>query len=187
MKEQDSIDWTAAFASRAVRMRASEIRELLKVLEQPGIISFAGGIPDPALFPNELIAQAYQAIMADPAKAGAAMQYSVSEGYLPLRRWIVEHMARRGIACSEDNILITAGSQQGLDFLGRLFLSPGDTALVTAPTYLGALQALNAYEPRYDTLLPQNRDASPAAYVERADGGRVALAYAVTDFANPSG
>ena len=187
MDEQDSIDWAAAFATRAARMRASEIRELLKVLEQPGIISFAGGIPDPALFPNELIAQAYQAIMADPAKAGAAMQYSVSEGDLPLRRWIVGHMARRGVACSEDNILITAGSQQGLDFLGRLFLSPGDTALVTAPTYLGALQALNAYEPRYDTLLPQNRDASPAAYVERAHGGRVALAYAVPDFANPRG
>jgi DNA-binding transcriptional MocR family regulator len=187
MKEHETIDWTAAFASRAERMRASEIRELLKVLEQPGIISFAGGIPDPALFPTELIAKAYQAALADSARAGAAMQYSVSEGYLPLRRWIVEHMARRGVACDADNIVITAGSQQGLDFLGRLFLSPGDTALVTAPTYLGALQAFNAYEPRYDTLLPLNRDASPEAYLERAKGSRVALAYAVTDFANPSG
>ncbi|MFV0368081.1 MAG: aminotransferase class I/II-fold pyridoxal phosphate-dependent enzyme, partial [Hyphomicrobiaceae bacterium] len=140
------------YASRAEGMRASEIRELLKLLEQPGIISFAGGIPDPALFPKEAINAAYHGILADEALAAQALQYSVSEGYRPLREWIASHMGSRGVPASADNILITSGSQQALEFLGKLFITPGDTALVAAPTYLGALQAFSAYEPRYDTL-----------------------------------
>ncbi|MFI4989068.1 MAG: PLP-dependent aminotransferase family protein, partial [Alphaproteobacteria bacterium] len=152
MADYGAIDWDSCLAGRTERMRASEIRELLKLLEQPDVISFAGGIPDPALFPREAIRDAYAAILGDPRLGPQALQYSMSEGYLPLRRWIVQHMARLGVACSDDNIVVTSGSQQGLDFLGKLLLSAGDTALVTAPTYLGALQAFNAYEPRYDAL-----------------------------------
>ena len=144
-------------------MRASEIRELLKLLDEPGIISFAGGIPDPALFPVEEARDAFAAALSD-ASAGHALQYSVSEGSLPLRQWIVGHMGRLGVPCEPDNILITAGSQQALDFLGRVLLSPGDTALVTAPTYLGALQAFSAYEPRYDELRPEHGNRTPEAY-----------------------
>lgn len=180
--------WQDRFATRASRMNASEIRELLKLLDQPDVISYAGGIPDPAQFPTTAFARAYGEIMADPVKSAQALQYSVSEGYLPLRRWIAGQMAALGVPCDESNILITAGSQQALDFIGKLFLSPGDTALVTAPTYLGALQAFNAYEPQYDTLsLDGNR--TPASYKETAAarGGRVGLAYLVPDFANPSG
>ena len=182
-------DWSAVYASRAGRMRASEIRELLKLLDQPGIISFAGGIPDPALFPSESIKTAYGAILDDPVLRSQAFQYSVSEGYRPLRDWIAGYMGRLGVPCSADNILITNGSQQALDFLGRLFLSPGDTALVTAPTYLGALQAFNACEPAYDRLELDAAANSPAGYRQRAAaaGGAVKFAYAVPDFSNPNG
>lgn len=184
-----TIDWTESFARRASRMNASEIRELLKLLDQPDVISFAGGIPDPELFPTRAIAQAYGEVLADPARSRQALQYSVSEGYLPLRRWIVGYMAKQGVACTEDNIMITAGSQQGLDFIGKLFLSPGDMALVTAPTYLGALQAFNAYEPRYDTLTLEGGNRTPESYRAAATqaGGRVGLAYLVPDFSNPTG
>src|SRR5215813_4781537 len=181
--------WEPTYAARAERMRASEIRELLKLLEQPGIISFAGGIPDPALFPVEEARAAYAAVLTDPALAGSGLQYSVSEGYLPLRQWIVRHMGRLGVACAVDNIVITSGSQQALDFLGRMLLSPGDTALVTAPTYLGALQAFSGAEPRYDELRPEDGNRTAASYVDSAcdAGGEVKLAYAVPSFANPTG
>jgi DNA-binding transcriptional MocR family regulator len=184
-----ALDWSHVFATRSERMRASEIRELLKLLDQPDIISFAGGIPDPALFPVAAIRAAQDAILDDPKLAAQALQYSISEGYAPLRQWIVEHMAANGVVCGLDNVLITCGSQQGLDFLGKMLLSPGDTALVEAPTYLGALQAFNAYEPRYDRLTLDGGNLTPAAYqsAAAAAGGRVKLAYCVPDFANPTG
>jgi DNA-binding transcriptional MocR family regulator len=181
--------WEPRYAGRAERMRASEIRELLKLLDQPDVISFAGGIPDPALFPVQQAADAYAAILGDAGVAGGSLQYSVSEGYLPLRQWIVRHMGALGVPCDADNIVITSGSQQGLEFLGRLLLSPGDTALTMAPTYLGALQAFSAYEPRYDELRPEDGNRTPASYADaaRVAGGAVKFAYAVASFANPTG
>ena len=183
------LNWDDAFAGRAEGMRASEIRELLKLLDQPDIISFAGGIPDPALFPAEAIRDAYSEILGHNSLGAQSLQYSVSEGYLPLRLWLVQHMASLGVACGADNIVITSGSQQGLDFLGKLLLSAGDTALVAAPTYLGALQAFNPYEPVYDIITPGHAAASAPAIRHRADaaGGRPAMAYVVPDFANPTG
>jgi DNA-binding transcriptional MocR family regulator len=181
--------WEPAYARRAERMRASEIRELLKLLDRSGVISFAGGIPDPALFPSAEARAAFAEVLGDAAGAGCGLQYSVSEGYLPLRQWIVRHMGERGVACDEDNVVITSGSQQALEFLGRLLLSPGDTALVAAPTYLGALQAFSGCEPRYDELRPADGNRTPRSYVEgaAAAGGRVKFAYVVPDFANPTG
>ncbi len=181
------MDWTTIFADRMGRMKASEIRELLKLLDQPDIISFAGGIPDPALFPTA----AFQAAFADALSAGKqeqALQYSVSEGYAPLRAWIAGQMAKIGVPCDIDNILITSGSQQALDYLGKLMLSKNDTALVGWPTYLGALGAFNAYEPQYDKLVAHgNRSAADYAEAAEAKGGRVKFAYASVDFANPTG
>jgi DNA-binding transcriptional MocR family regulator len=183
--------WQPVYARRAEHMRASEIRELLKVLERPGVISFAGGIPDPELFPAAAAAQAYGNALATQARASAALQYSVSEGYLPLRIWIAEHMTSHGVHASADNILITSGSQQALDFLGKLLLTPGDTALVTTPSYLGALQAFSAYEPRYDTIRPEQTNRTPASYADHAaketPGAQVKFVYVVPDFANPTG
>jgi DNA-binding transcriptional MocR family regulator len=170
-------------------MRSSEIRELLKLLERPGVISFAGGIPDPALFPVERAKAAYGELLSDPRSAAQGLQYSASEGYAPLRDWIVAHMASRGVACGPDNIVMTNGSQQALEFLGRLLLSPNDTAVVEAPTYLGALQAFSAYEPRFDTLAPESSNRTPLSYAETAAaaGGTTKFAYVVPDFANPTG
>jgi DNA-binding transcriptional MocR family regulator len=177
------------YARRAQGMRASEIRELLKLLERPGIISFAGGIPDPVLFPADLAAEAYRRALTSAETAASAMQYSVSEGFAPLREWIADQMILEGVPATSEHIVITAGSQQGLDFLGKLLLDPGDTALTCAPTYLGALQAFSAYEPRYDALRPKDGNRTPASYAEAAaaNGGRVKLLYAVPDFANPTG
>lgn len=181
------LNWETAFATRAGRMKASEIRELLKLLERPDIISFAGGIPDPGLFPKVAFQEAYADILAG-AGAAPALQYSVSEGYRPLRDWIAGQMAGIGIDCSANNILITSGSQQVLDYLGKLFLSPRDTALVTWPAYLGALQAFNAYEPAYDRL-SLNGNRTPEAYRQTAAeaGGHVKFAYVTADFSNPTG
>lgn len=181
------MQWTDVLATRNSRMKASEIRELLKLLDQPDIISFAGGIPDPALFPAEAFAQAFQAAMTS-GNAPVALQYSVSEGYRPLREWLVGQMGAIGIPCDADNILITSGSQQALDYLGKLLLSPGDTAMVGWPTYLGALGAFNAYEPRYIRLDPfSNADPAAVQAEARAAGGAVKFAYLSSDFANPTG
>ncbi len=164
--------WTDRFAERMTHVRASEIRELLKLLDQPDILSFAGGIPDPQLFPADRIQAAYDDVL---QHAGAqALQYSVSEGLPELRRWIAARMTADGVPCDEGNIVITAGSQQALDLIGKLFLARGDGVLAERPTYMGALGALNAYEPTYGDL-----DADAPA------GAR--LAYLVPDFANPSG
>jgi DNA-binding transcriptional MocR family regulator len=186
-----ALGWQPTYARRAERMKASEIRELLKLLDRPGIVSFAGGIPDPELFPAEAAARAYGAVLATDASASAALQYSVSEGYLPLREWIADLMVSRGVQASSDNILITSGSQQALDFLGKLLITPGDSVLVTSPTYLGALQAFSAYEPRYDTIRPEQSNRTPASYAEAAakaaPGAQVKFAYIVPDFANPTG
>lgn len=175
------------FASRSSQMKASEIRELLKLLDQPDVISFAGGIPDPTLFPAGAFKDAYAALLA-PEQAGQALQYSRSDGYAPLRSWLADHMSALGMPCSAENILITSGSQQALDYLGKLLLNPGDTALVGWPTYLGALGAFNAYEPRYDQLDPQTNQ-NDTIYREAAEaaGGAVKLAYVSVDFANPTG
>jgi DNA-binding transcriptional MocR family regulator len=186
-----SAPWEPRYARRAERMSGSEIRELLKLLDQPDIISFAGGIPDPALFPEQAAREAAAAIMSDAKLSRAALQYAVSEGDPGLRSWIAGHMTGLGVPCDADNILITSGSQQALDFLGRLLLSPGDTALVRWPTYLGALQAFNAYEPRYDRLDPEGANRSARGYADAAaEAGsdtRVKFAYMVPDFANPTG
>ena len=181
------LDWENIFATRSSRMRASEIRELLKLLDRPDIISFAGGIPDPALFPDEEFKDAYADIFGGPA-VSAALQYSVSEGYLPLREWLAGRMAAIGIPCEAENILITSGSQQALDYLGKLFLSPNDTALVTWPTYLGALQAFNAYEPHLrPAVAVGNRTPQTYRDVAAEAGGRVKFAYMSAEFANPTG
>lgn len=169
-------EWTERFAGRMARVRASEIRELLKLLDQPDILSFAGGIPDPTLFPTARMQAAYAAVMQDEALARQALQYSVTEGLPGLRAWVAERMTAAGAPCGPENVLITAGSQQALDLIGRLFIAPGARVLVERPTYMGALGAFNAYEPTYGAL---DLDGPPP--------GPARLAYVVPDYANPGG
>lgn len=173
------INWPSHYAKRADRMQASEIREILKLLDQPDIISFAGGIPDPKFFPTKEIADVCQKILTDPARSAAALQYAVSEGYLPLREYLAKTMGEMGAPCTPDNILITNGSQQALDFLGKLFISAGDTVLVSWPTYLGALQAFNAYEPDYAPL--------PALGETYTGKAKPKFGYVTPEFQNPTG
>ena len=144
-----SVEWYDQFSQRSLGMTASEIRELLKVINQPDVISFAGGIPAAELFPYEEIEDAYYRILRDPARRSQALQYSISEGYLPLRELICERAARGGIAVTPENVFITCGSQQALDYIGKLFINPGDRVLMGRPSYLGAFQAFSAYQPEY--------------------------------------
>jgi DNA-binding transcriptional MocR family regulator len=153
------------------------VRELARLMGQPDVISFGGGIPDPSVFPVAEVADAVQRILGDPARARVALQYSESGGYRPLREWLAAYMTGLGAPCGLENILVTSGSQQGLDLIGRLFLSPGDRALTEAPTYIGALRAFDACEATYGTVS------------ELADGGAPAakFAYLMPDFQNPMG
>ena len=176
------IAWDTCYASRATRMVASEMRELLKVIDRPGIISFAGGIPDPQLFPREEIVAAYHGILSDPVRSAAALQYAVSEGYQPLREWIAGYMGERGVECGPDNILITSGAQQALDFVGKLFIGKDSRVLTSSPTYLGALQAFNAYEPSYAPL-PDGSNSGTLQPLQT----RACLGYVMPDFQNPTG
>ena len=135
--------WDHRYAQRTQRMKSSAIRELLKLTEQPDVISFAGGMPAPEVFPVEEIREACNKVLRE--QGGLALQYGSTEGYLPLREMIARHTAHIGIEVTPENILITSGSQQALDLLGKIFVNRGDRVLVESPTYLGALQALNAY------------------------------------------
>lgn len=164
-------------SSRASSIKASEIRELLKLVGKPSMISFAGGIPDPALFNLGHFQNACHHAFGGPSIAREALQYSTTEGYAPLRQWLAAHMAGLGVAAGPDNILITTGSQQAIDLIGKLLIDPGSTVLTTNPTYLGALQCFSAYQPRFaslDTPLPAGSEAPR-------------LLYLVPDFANPTG
>ena len=177
------VDWESHYASRVSRMAASEIRELLKLIDDPAVISFAGGIPDPALFSAQALAAAHRRILDDPARRAQALQYSISEGYPPLRQWIARYMASLGVACGPEHILVTSGAQQALDFIAKLFVAPGDAVLVARPTYLGALQALSAYEPVWGRLPRRGDNRAAGAGL----GRRAALGYVMPDFQNPTG
>jgi 2-aminoadipate transaminase len=165
-------------------MQSSAIRELLKLTERPEMISFAGGLPAPEVFPVSQFQEASRRVLVE--HASQALQYSTTEGYRPLREMIARHTARYGIVVDPDNILITSGSQQALDLIGKVFINPGDHLLVEKPTYVGALQAWNAYQGEYVTValdiparrpLPlghltgdRRRDAGPARGHRRESG-----------------
>ncbi|HMB96112.1 MAG TPA: aminotransferase class I/II-fold pyridoxal phosphate-dependent enzyme, partial [Tepidisphaeraceae bacterium] len=134
-------------AARMHNVRRSFVRDILKVAAKPEVISFAGGLPNPRFIPVAAISKAIEHVL---ARDGAdALQYTASEGYLPLRQWIADHYAACGLALSTDQILITTGSQQGLDLIGKVLIDPGDRIIVEQPTYLAALQAFGMYEPKF--------------------------------------
>lgn len=177
--------WAERYAMRTHRMRSSAIRELLKLTELPDIISFAGGLPAPELFPKEQVFEATKYILEHHSHQ--ALQYSTTEGYAPLREMIVRHMGRYGIHCTVNNVLITAGSQQALDLIGRVMLDPGDRVLVEEPTYLGALQAWNAYEAEYVSVPIDDDGMVIDALEEALKADRIKFIYALPNFQNPTG
>ncbi len=140
------------FASRMAKTPKSFIREILKVTEDPRIISFAGGLPNPELIDVDGVARAAATVLGEDGKT--ALQYSTTEGYLPLRQFIADRYKKRlGLAISPDEILITNGSQQGLDLIGKIFISPGDHVAIERPGYLGAIQAFSLYGPQFHPVV----------------------------------
>lgn len=171
-------------AARAAQMNPSLIRELLKLSEQPGVRSMAGGLPQAAAFPLPAVREAMQRILGQAQSAQAALQYGPSEGHGPLRDWVAAYLRAKGIPAQAAQVLITAGSQQGLDLAGKVLIDPGSRVLVEQPTYLGALQAFKPYEPLFKALPADAHGVDPAA-LAAAQGAR--LAYLVPSFQNPSG
>lgn len=176
--------WVHRFAQRTKQMKSSAIRELLKLTEQPDVISFAGGLPAPEVFPSERIKEACNKILDE--KCSIALQYGTTEGYSPLREMIAEQTSRMGVKIEPDNVLITSGSQQALDLVGRIFINPGDQILVEAPTYLGALQAWNAYGADYVTI-PTDQDGMITDELEKALRLGPKFIYVLPNFQNPTG
>lgn len=176
--------WDQRYAQRTQRMSSSVIRELLKFTTEPDVISFAGGLPAPSVFPVEEFKQA--AIRVLDNDGPNALQYGTTEGYKPLKEWVVEYSAEYGININTNNVLITSGSQQGLDLIGKVFVNPGDRILVEAPTYLGAIQAWNAYQTEYISV-DSDTDGLKIDALEAALRAGPKFIYVLPNFQNPTG
>lgn len=176
---------TMRFAERMRRMQRSTIREILKITQQKDVISFAGGLPAPELFPFEAFARAMrQAFEQDGA---SSLQYDVTEGFPPLKEFLCQWLGRHGLKCTPEQMMLTNGSQQALDLLGKIFLNPEDAVLVENPTYLGAIQAFNAYQARYLSVPMDAEGLRIEAARKALSRKRPKLAYLVPTFQNPSG
>jgi 2-aminoadipate transaminase len=178
---------TNRFARRVADLKASEIREILKLTQNPEVISFAGGLPAPETFPVAAVADAAARVLA--SHGAVALQYATTEGHRPLREWLARFMTqRRGAWVSPDEILITNGSQQGLDLVGKALLDEGDAVLCESPTYVGALNALQVFQPRF-VPVPTDDDGMLPEGLDRLLGEteRAKMVYAIPDFQNPSG
>jgi len=176
--------WDHRYAQRTQRMGSSAIRELLKLTELPDIISFAGGLPAPEVFPLDAFSEACVRVLRE---IGAqSLQYGTTEGYRPLKEMIARHTARYSLEITPDNILITTGSQQALDLLGKILINPGDRILVESPTYLGALQAWSAYGAEYVTV-PMDEHGMITDALEDALRSGPKFIYVLPNFQNPSG
>lgn len=178
--------WERRLAGGAQGMTSSAIRDLLKVTERPEMISLAGGLPAPECFPVEELAAAAERVLVEQPLA--ALQYGPTEGYAPLRYLLALRTSELDIPVSADQILVTGGSQQALDLIGKLFLEPGAEVVVEEPTYLGALQAWRPYQPRFVTV-PLDEEGLDVAALERllAGGLQPRFCYLVSCFQNPTG
>jgi len=179
-----STAWTSRYAQRTKGIKSSAIRELLKFTQRPEVISFAGGLPAPEVFPAERFQGACQKVLQE--KPHLALQYGATEGYEPLREMVARHIARYGIKAKSENVLITSGSQQALDLIGKLLINPGDRVLVEAPTYLGALQAFNVYGADYVSV-PSDNDGLRSDLLEDPLRSGPKFMYVLPNFQNPGG
>ena len=175
------------FASRMELLKGSAVRELLALANKPEVMSFAGGMPAPELFPVDKIIAATEAVMKE--KGTKALQYSSTDGDQHFREQIAERMgAKNGIKTDADHILVTSGSQQGLDYSARVFCDPGDTIIIESPSYLGALNAFKACEPNF-VAIPTDENGMIMEELEKvlATDDKVKMIYVIPDFQNPSG
>ncbi len=176
--------WTARYAARTKGITSSQIRELLKFTQKPGMISFGGGLPAPEVFPVQRFEEACHKVLQE--QSATALQYGETEGYRPLRELIADSIARDGVPAKVDNVLITSGSQQALDLIGKLFINSGDRVLVEAPTYLGALQAFNVYGAKYLTV-PSDDNGLRTDLLEEPLRSNPKFVYVLPNFQNPAG
>jgi 2-aminoadipate transaminase len=180
------IDWETNYARRTRRMSGSVIRELLKLTSQPDVISFAGGLPAPEMFPVREFQEACDYVLRN--EGAQALQYGATEGYAPLRQYLVDRMCKYGVPAEQDNILLTNGSQQALDLIGKVFVDDQALICTERPTYLGALQAWNAYEANYCTV-PLDEHGMVMDELEAAlqRCNRPKFVYVLPNFHNPAG
>ena len=182
-----ALPWETLLSDCDRRLRSSDIRDLLAVTARPDVISLAGGLPAQELFPIEGMRASFEAVLREDGTG--ALQYGPTEGYAPLRAYLAERLATRGIVAAPDEILLTTGSQQALDLLGKVLLRSRAVVMVEAPSYVGALQAFSAHEPRYLTV-PMDDEGlrvDHAAALLNAPGAAPSLLYSVATFQNPSG
>ncbi|MGC8903995.1 2-aminoadipate transaminase [Thermus sp.] len=175
-----TLEWSTLFGQRAKRLQASTIRELLKLTQRPGVLSFAGGLPAPELFPKEEAAELAARILRE--RGNVALQYGPTEGYAPLRAFVAGWLG-----VTPEEVLITTGSQQGLDLLGKVFLDEGAPVLLEAPSYMGAIQAFRAYGPRFLTVPAGEEGPDLAALEEVLKRERPRFLYLIPSFQNPTG
>jgi len=171
------------FSSRAQKLQSSVIREILKVTMRPEIISFAGGLPSPATFPVEQMRAAFDKVLSTNGKV--ALQYGPTDGYGPLREWIAHSLSTDGVTILPEQVMMTSGSQQALDLLGKVLIDEGSKILVETPSYLGALQAFSVYGPEFGSVPTDDHGLVPEAVAEAGKGAR--LLYALPNFQNPTG
>lgn len=179
-----STAWKSRYAQRTKNLKSSTIRELLKITQKPEMISFAGGLPAPDVFPVDRFQEACRRVL--EVNGHQALQYSATEGYEPLREMIARHITRYGINARTENVLITSGSQQALDLIGKLFINPGDLVLVEAPTYLGALQAFSVYGAEYISV-ESDQDGLRTEFLEGPLRMGPKFMYVLPNFQNPGG
>jgi 2-aminoadipate transaminase len=179
-----STAWTSRYAQRSRTIKSSAIRELLKLTQRPEIISFAGGLPASELFPVDRFRMACCKVLEEQSRL--ALQYGATEGYEPLREMVARHIARYGIKARSENVLLTSGSQQALDLIGKLLINPGDRVLVEAPTYLGALQAFSVYGADYVSV-PSDENGLCSEQLEAPLRSGPKFMYVLPNFQNPGG
>lgn len=181
IENPNPIQWR--FSERAQQLQSSFIREILKITQRPEIISFAGGLPSPATFPVERMKEAYDRVLTNSGKV--ALQYGPTDGYAPLREWIANSLSTEGGKIVPEQILMTSGSQQALDLLGKVLIDEGSRVLVETPSYLGALQAFSVYRPEFKSVDTDDNGLVPSSIDAVADGAR--MLYALPNFQNPTG
>ena len=185
-----SIDTKDFYSDIAATMNASAIREILKLVQNPEVISLAGGMPDPETFPVKDIKEIVQKVLNE--NSARALQYSSTEGLPDLRKCILDFLAKDNISGELDNIIISSGSQQGLDLVGKAFLSPGDIAIVELPSYLAALNAFRSYGGVL-VGIPMDEDGMKMDVLEekltqlKNSGKKVKFIYTISNFQNPAG
>jgi len=181
IENPNPIQWR--FSERASQLQSSFIREILKITQQPEIISFAGGLPSPLTFPVDAMKNAFDKVLSTTGKT--ALQYGPTDGYMPLRQWIADSLSTNGAKIVPEQVLMVSGSQQALDLLGKVLIDEGSRVLVETPSYLGALQAFSVYRPEFKSVLTDEDGLVPSSLDAVAEGAR--LLYALPNFQNPTG